>query len=99
MPERIVPTATNVLVCAGLLVLTLVTTLVGRVHLGPWNLPIALAIAGAKATLIVLYFMHARWSGGLSRLVAVGGILWLFILVAGAMDDYVTRAWLPIPGK
>ena len=99
MAERIVPTSTNVIVCAGLLVLTLATTLLGRIELGAWNLVIALAIAGGKAALIALYFMHARWSAGLSRVVAAGGILWLFILLAGAMDDYVTRAWLPVPGK
>ena len=99
MTGRVVPTSINLLVCGGLLVLTLATTLIGRISLGAWNLPIALAIAGAKAALIALYFMHVRWSSGLTRLAAVGGLLWLFILVVGVMDDYMTRAWLPIPGK
>jgi cytochrome c oxidase subunit IV len=99
MREHVVGTTTNVVVCVILLVLALATTLIGRVDLGPWNLVIALAIAGVKALLILLYFMHLRWTAGLNRLVAVGGVLWLFILVAGVMDDYVTRAWWPIPGK
>jgi cytochrome c oxidase subunit 4 len=60
---------------------------------------IALAIAGAKAFVIILYFMHVRWGSGLTRLTVLGGLLWLGILVMGAMDDYLTRAWLPLPGK
>jgi cytochrome c oxidase subunit 4 len=99
MAGRIVPTTTNLLVCGALLVLTLTTTLVGRISLGPWNLPIALAIAGGKALLIVLYFMHVRWSPGVTRLTLIAGLLWLGILLVGGMDDYLTRAWLPIPGK
>jgi cytochrome c oxidase subunit IV len=99
MADRVVPTVTNALVCGTLLALTLATTLIGRIDLGAWNLVIALAIAGAKATLIILFFMHVRWSSGLTRLTMLGGLLWLGILVLGAMDDYVTRAWLPLPGK
>jgi len=98
-PERIVGTTTNVIVCAALLVLTLATTLIGRIDLGPWNLVVALAIATGKALLIVLYFMHLRWTVGVSRAVALAAVLWLGILLAGSMDDYLTRAWLPLPGK
>jgi cytochrome c oxidase subunit 4 len=98
MAERVVPTPVNVVVCAVLLALTLATALIGRIDLGPWNLVIALAIAAGKALLIGLVFMHARWTGGLNRLVAAGGLLWLFILLAGAMDDYLTRGWWPVPG-
>jgi cytochrome c oxidase subunit 4 len=99
MANRTVATSTNVLVCLALLALTLLTTVLGRIPLGPWNLPIALLIAGTKALLIALYFMHLRWGPGIMRLVTAGGLLWLFILLAGVMDDYLTRAWLPIPGK
>jgi cytochrome c oxidase subunit 4 len=99
MAGLIVGTASNVVVCGALLVLTLATTLIGRVDLGAWNLVIALAIASGKASLIALYFMHLRFRGGVSRLLALGALLWLLILVAGAMDDYVTRAWWPLPGK
>ena len=97
MRAHIVGTSTNVVVCAGLLALTLATTLIGRIDLGAWNLVIALAIAGTKALVIVLYFMHVRWSSGLTHLVILGAVLWLGILLAGSMDDYLTRAWLPPP--
>jgi cytochrome c oxidase subunit IV len=99
MREHVAPTPLNLLVCGGLLLLTLATTILGRIDLDPWNLVIALAIAGGKACLIVLYFMHVRWTPGVTRLVVLGALLWLFILVAGGMDDYLTRAWLPFPGK
>jgi cytochrome c oxidase subunit 4 len=99
MADRVVSTTMNVLVAVALLVLALATTLLGRVDLGPWNLVIAIAIAAAKALLIVLYFMHVRWGPGLTRLVVLGGVLWLGILLAGSMDDYLTRAWLAVPGK
>ncbi len=99
MPEPIIPTRTNVIAFSALLVLTLATTLLGRLDLDPFNLVIALAIAGAKATMIALWFMHLRVSRGLMPVVAVGGILWLLILLLGSMDDYMTRAWLPVPGK
>ena len=43
--------------------------------------------------------MHLRYSSGLTRLAVLAGILWLGILIVGAMDDYLTRGWLPVPGK
>jgi caa(3)-type oxidase subunit IV len=58
----------------------------------------ALAFAIAKASLIVLFFMHARYSGPITRLVMVVAIVWLAILVLGTMDDFLTRGWLGVPG-
>jgi cytochrome c oxidase subunit 4 len=87
------------MVFIGLLALTLATTLIARVDLGAWHLPVALAIAAAKTLLIALYFMHLRWSPGLLGLVAVGAVLWLAILLGGSMDDYATRIWLLAPGR
>jgi cytochrome c oxidase subunit 4 len=99
MTERPISPAVSVAVCVVLLALTLVTTLLGRVPLGPWNLPVALGIAVVKALLVALYFMHLRLGDSLSRLALAGGVLWLLILFLGAMDDYVTRAWVPFAGK
>ncbi len=98
MREPIVPTWVNVLVCAGLLALTFATTVLGRIDLPPWNLVIALAIAGGKALLIVLWFMHLRFSASVMSLVAAGALLWLGLLLMGTMDDYMTRAWIPVVG-
>ncbi len=81
MAERIIPTMTNVLVCGALLILTLATTLLGRMNLDPFNLVIALAIAGAKAFMIALWFMHLRVNRGLMPVVAIGGLVWLLARV------------------
>jgi cytochrome c oxidase subunit 4 len=62
---------------------------------GPLNAVVALTIASIKATLVVLYFMHVRYSGRLVWLVIVAGLLWLAILFAITFSDYWTRTWLP----
>lgn len=56
---------------------------------------IALVIAFAKATLVVLYFMHVKLASPLTRLFVIAGILWLAIMVTLTYSDYLTRGWLP----
>ena len=51
-----------------------------------------------KTTLVVLYFMHIRHSSALSKLVAAAGFLWLIILIAFTMSDYLTRGLVRIAG-
>jgi cytochrome c oxidase subunit 4 len=62
---------------------------------GPLNAVVALTIAVIKATLVVLFFMHVRYSGRLIWLVIVAGLLWLAIMFAITFSDYWTRTWLP----
>jgi cytochrome c oxidase subunit 4 len=69
------------------------------VNLHGWNTVVGLGIAALKALLIALFFMHLRMSGGLTRLVGVAALLWLAILIAGTLDDLLTRGWLGVPGK
>ncbi len=59
---------------------------------------VALAIACVKALLVVLYFMHVRWSGRLVWIFAAGGFLFLVLRVSGTRHDYATRDWMPIYG-
>ena len=99
MHEHVIPVRTYLLVCGLLLALTAMTVAANSLDLGVFNSVVALAIAALKALLIALYFMHLRYSSGLTRLAVAAGILWLGILIVGAMDDYVTRGWLPVPGK
>ena len=61
---------------------------------GPLNAVLALTIASIKATLVVLFFMHVRYSGRLIWLVIVAALLWLAIMFAITFSDYWTRAWL-----
>jgi cytochrome c oxidase subunit IV len=74
-----------------LAILLLLTVTAAQFDLGHWNVPIALAIALAKAVLIVLFFMHIRYGSPLLRLFAVGGFLWLLILFALTAADVLSR--------
>lgn len=99
MTEHIDSVRSYVYVFAALLVLTAVTTGVAYLDLGPLNVTAAVAIAVVKMLVVALYFMHVRYSSRLTRLVVGGGLLWLAILFLLTMADYVTRGWLPVPGK
>ena len=90
--EPVVSIRTYVLVFLTLLVLTAVTTAVAFVDLGgAWNNVVALTIAVAKALLVILYFMHVRYSDKLTWVFAAAGFFWLLILIGGTMDDVLTR--------
>lgn len=90
---------TYVLVFATLLALTAVTTAVAFRDLGPGNNLAALGIAFLKAALVALYFMHARNSPRMTRLVIAAALMWLLILVGLTLGDYATRGWIGVPGK
>lgn len=98
MPDKIISTRTYLTVCVSLLVLTALTVGASLLPLGRLHAPLALGIAAAKAVLILLYFMHLRYSQGLTRIVLLAGVLWFGILLAGTLDDALTRGWLAIPG-
>jgi cytochrome c oxidase subunit IV len=82
---------TYLLTFGGLLTLTLLTTFLGFVDMGPFNTVIALAIAAMKASLIAMFFMHALHESPLVRVVMAGGIIWFLILISLTMSDYLTR--------
>jgi len=63
---------------------------------GPLNAVVALTIATIKATFVVLYFMHVRYSGRLIWLVISSALFWLAIMFAITFSDYASRGWLPI---
>jgi cytochrome c oxidase subunit 4 len=91
MTTRVVSDTTYIFVLLALLVLTVVTYLVARVDLGRLNIVIALAIAATKVSLVALYFMHARYSSRLTRVVIGAGLAWLAILLTLTLTDYATR--------
>ena|SRR5689334_1704935 len=82
-----------------LLILTVVTTAVAYVDLGAFSTVVALAIACTKMTLVALFFMHVRHSTKLTKLVVVGGLLWLAILLLMTLTDFATRTWIGVPGR
>jgi cytochrome c oxidase subunit 4 len=85
-------------VFAALLAFTGVTVWVAEHDFGPLNTLIALAIAGFKATLVVLFFMHVRSSSRLTKLFAAAGFFWLLILIGFTLADFASRGWLRIYG-
>jgi cytochrome c oxidase subunit 4 len=93
MSEHIVPVRVYVTVFVVLLVMTATTTAVSAIDLGPWNTVVALAIAVFKATLVVLFFMHVKYSPRLIGVVILGGLFWLAILLAITFSDFATRGW------
>ncbi len=82
-----------------LLALVLATVLIGYLDLGWGSMFVAIAIATIKATLVAAFFMHALVEKRLVWLVIAGSIVWFLILVTLTMGDYITRGWLPVPGK
>ena len=97
MHGHIVAKSVYFLVFFTLLALTALTTAIAFVDLGAMNTVAALAIAVTKATLVVLFFMHVKYSSGLTRIVVVAGFFWLAILLALTLSDFFTRSWTPIP--
>ena len=92
---HIAPKSMYYMVFLALVVGTILTYLAALVDLGPLNNVVMLTIACVKATLVVLYFMHLRWSTNLTKLVAVSGFFWLLIMFSITMSDYLTRGWVP----
>jgi cytochrome c oxidase subunit 4 len=84
---------------ATLMVLTVVTVAVAYIDLGAMNKVVALGIASFKATLVVLFFMHVKYSSRLTKLVVVSGFFFLVILLALTMVDYGSREWLQAPPR
>lgn len=93
MSEHIVPKSTYYLIFVMLMVLTAVTVGVAFVDLGAMNTVVALAIACTKATVVVLFFMHVKYSTRLTWAVVIGSVFWLGIMLVMTMGDYLTRAW------
>jgi cytochrome c oxidase subunit 4 len=88
--NHVVPVGTYVAVFLSLIALTVITVVASRLSLGAFNTPIALAIAVTKA-LLVIFFMHVKYSPKLIWLVVAAAFFWLFHLIAGTSADYLSR--------
>jgi cytochrome c oxidase subunit 4 len=98
MSEHIVSRKVYFGIFGALIALTFTTVLVARYDFGRLNAIVAMTIAVIKATLVVLYFMHVRYSSRLTQVIVVSGFLWLFIMIAFTLSDYLTRPGWPVPG-
>ena len=96
--EHIVPLRVYWGVFISLLVLTGVTTGIAYIDLGRFNLVVALAIAMFKATLVILFFMHVKYSTKLTKTIVASGFLFFVVLVFFTMTDLLTRN-ITAPGR
>ena len=91
MTPHVLPVRIYYAIFAVLMICTAITVGIAFVDLGPFNAVAALTIAVFKATLVVLFFMHVKYSTRLTWAVVVGSIFWLGILLTLTMSDYLTR--------
>lgn len=92
--HHIVPIPVYLAIFATLLAGTGITVWAAYQDFGVLNLPIALAIAAFKASLVVLYFMHVKYASKLTQLASVLGFVWLAILLGMTSSDTFTRDWV-----
>jgi len=95
MSEHIVSVRVYITIFLALLVGTALTVVAAFFDF-PWrfNTIVALTIATAKATLVVLYFMHVRYSTRLIWVIVASALFWMALLFAFTLSDYYTRDWL-----
>ncbi len=92
--HHIVPIPVYAAIFATLLFGTALTVWAAYQDFGFLNLPIALAIATVKASLVVLYFMHVKYASKLTQLASVLGFIWLALLLGMTSSGVLTREWI-----
>jgi cytochrome c oxidase subunit IV len=101
MAGHVVPQKTYFIIFIILIGMTALTTWMATLDLPllwntvPLNTVVALAIAIFKATLVILFFMHVKYSSNLTRAAVVAGFFWLAILITLTLSDVLTRSWIP----
>jgi cytochrome c oxidase subunit 4 len=91
MSEHIVPRRVYFMVLVALLAGTAITVAAARIDFGSLNAVIAMTIAITKMMLVLLFFMHVRYSSRLIWVVVASMFFWLLILLALTLSDYRTR--------
>ena len=95
MSEHILPRRVYYTIFFVLIFCTYLTVQIAYFDLGRLNAIAALTIAVFKAILVVLFFMHVKYSSRLTWAVVAGGLFWLGIMLSITMSDYLTRGWQP----
>ncbi len=91
--EHIVSPKVYGVIFAALLVGTAVTVGASYLELGIFNPIVALAIACTKAVLVILFFMHVKYSSRLTKLTVAAGFFTFIVLITMSLTDYISRAW------
>ena len=95
--SHISPKSVYFTIFASLMVLTAITVGVAFVQLGSLNFPVAITIAFFKASLVVLFFMHVKYSSKLTKLLVASTFFFLASLFGLTMTDYLSRGWHASP--
>jgi cytochrome c oxidase subunit 4 len=98
MSGHVSPKSIYYTIFGALMVLTAVTVGVAFINLGAMNFPVAIGIAITKATLVILFFMHAKYSSTLTKLFVGTAFFFLFIMLGLTMTDYLSRGLKTYPG-
>jgi len=96
--SHISPKRTYYTIFSLLMGLTVVTVFAAFTHLGIFNFPVAIGIAITKATLVILFFMHAKYSSRLTKLFVGMSFFFLLILFSLTLTDYLSRGLKTYPG-
>ena len=80
-------------VFGALLLGTAITVGAAYVDLRVFNPIIALAIASAKATIVILFFMHVKYQSRLIKMTVGAGFFTFLVLITMTLSDYISRAW------
>jgi cytochrome c oxidase subunit 4 len=94
MSGHVAPKTMYYAVFLALIVGTGLTVLAAFFDMGAMNNVVMLAIASVKAMLVILFFMHVRWSTRLTWVVVASGFFWLLIMFGLTMTDYFSRGWV-----
>jgi cytochrome c oxidase subunit 4 len=95
--SHISPKSTYYTIFGALMVLTAATVGAAFTNLGHLNFPVAIGIALFKATLVILFFMHVKYSSKLTKLVVGGTIFFVLTLFGLTLTDYLSRGWMASP--
>ena len=95
--HHIVSPALYFTIFAALMICTIVTVIAAKADLNQYfsglNIIVALTIATFKAALVVLFFMHGKYSSKRTQMVIICSVFWLAVMLFMTMSDYLSRAW------
>ncbi len=93
MSEHIVSPKVYIGVFLALVVFTISTYTIAKIDLGPFNALVAIIIAMIKSMLVILFFMHVKYSPKMTKVAIISGFFFLLILLTLSMTDYISRPW------
>jgi cytochrome c oxidase subunit IV len=91
--EHIVSPKVYGVIFGALMLGTAITVIASYMELGIFNPIVALAIACTKAVLVILFFMHVKYSSRLTKLTVAAGFFTFIVLITMSLTDYISRAW------